>query len=254
MNLYLKRLSELNVKPNFFVSRPLLTLFGARPRENDQWLWLEDKEEICLLPPLPKGGHTGGWPVDFVWADFDDFPPPEGERKFLDHEYLFRPADFLTMEGGKWQAFRKNSRKWPRGRKWRMSYTTRPGKALDRLVARWLSKRPNMEGAEALASMVLNPSFGVQRACLYLYSSHLVAVNVWDYNHMFINYRYCICPDEPYLDEFMRLQFYLGMNQIHPGMLVNDGGSVGQPGIEAHKDRMNPFRKREVRSWSLIRP
>jgi len=62
-------------------------------------------------------------------------------------------------------------------------------------------------------------------------------------------YRYCIAdPDEPFLDEFMRLLFY---QRNAAGKLVIDGGVLGRPGLERFKDKLNPVKKRPVYSRKM---
>jgi len=85
---------------------------------------------------------------------------------------------------------------------------------------------------------------------LYDENEQLMAINAWDENWEFINYRVCIVrQNEPFLDEFVRWLFYTDSQIQSSGKLVNDGGTLGSPGLERFKDKMNPYRKRITHSW-----
>ncbi len=79
----------------------------------------------------------------------------------------------------------------------------------------------------------------------------MVGMNVWDENHLYINYRLCIVdPSERFLDEFMRYLFYTDPLIMEQNKLVNDGGVLGNEGLKRFKDKMNPFSVRPVYSWT----
>jgi hypothetical protein len=90
---------------------------------------------------------------------------------------------------------------------------------------------------------------GVHKKYLY-YGNQIVAMNVWDENYKYINYRFCLVKsDERYLDEFCRFLFYTDMDVYFQRKLINDGGVLGSSGLEFFKDKMNPLRKRTVYSY-----
>lgn len=257
LDFYLRRMEELKIEPNFWVNRDYLQLCLVESHEADGWVWLED-DGVCLFPPLPcepiSFDKLINYPVDEVWSDFANRGHPSfGETEFLDWEYIFDPSDFLDMSGGKWMTFRKNSRKWPRDRDWWWG-----GRSADdseeRLLVEWFSGREDtVYDPEIIAYYVLNPSLPTVRRG-YLYDKQgLAAVNVWDENYFYINFRFCICRQEDgrFLDEFARLQFYLLMCDRSKGKLVNDGGALDSEGLERFKDKMNPRRKRQVSSWQM---
>lgn len=249
----LKVMSKNRVKPNFFCSLPYLLYNEAHVRFKAGMVWAE-VDGICLFPPiLENGGFIGDYPVQEIWSDFAGFALPceEWEKKFLDWEYLYNPYDFQTMRGGRWETFRKNSRKWPKNqRNLRYGSTTQDEEERWALVAEWLEKRQDsVHDAEVVANYVMNPIDGVYQKALTR-DGELVGMNVWDDNHCYINFRFCIVADEErYLDEYMRYLFYTDSLIYMQGKLVNDGGVLGREGLERFKDKMNPVYKRAVYGW-----
>jgi hypothetical protein len=51
------------------------------------------------------------------------------------------------------------------------------------------------------------------------------------------------------LDEFVRYLFYTDREILSKNKFINDGGTVGNSGLERFKDKLNPFRKRKVYSY-----
>ena len=77
-----------------------------------------------------------------------------------------------------------------------------------------------------------------------------MAINAWDVNWKYINYRVCMVREnEPFLDEFARWLFYTDPDIIKVNKLINDGGTLGCKGLERFKDKMNPKKKVEMYSW-----
>ena len=90
---------------------------------------------------------------------------------------------------------------------------------------------------------------GIEKKGLYK-GEKLVALNIWDENYKYVNYRFCFVDhSEPFLDEFVRYLFYTDLWILSKNKLVNDGGVLGRPGLEKFKDRLHPFRKRKVYSY-----
>lgn len=256
LGCYLLRSKQLNIDANFYLSLPYLDHFEAICYSKDGWLWVEADDQ-CLFPPLSMREGVlppGPLPVESVWSDFADCSMGEGTgyTEFLDWEYIYDPLSFDDMSGGDWMVFRKNSRKWPRTNRWsyiRWDIPSTP--TLDALVADWLTAHiTDAQDPELLASYALDPPAGVGRKILFR-DSEVVAVNAWDINHSYINFRVCICRDEHFLAEFARLLFYQDPDIRGYDMKVNDGGTLGHSGLEAFKDKLNPIRKRKVRSWQL---
>lgn len=251
---YLVRSESLGVDPNFYLSLPYLTFFNAVCRTDGDWIWVED-DGACLFPPLPVGDRASArLPVTKVWSDFANHRPYSRECHFLDWEYLYDPRRFNDMSGGQWITFRKNSRKWPRAHTgW--TYRTLPSPTytldIEKLVIGWLTEHEsNAQDPDLLAQWALSPLEGVFRKILYDENDRPVAINAWDENHRYINFRVCLCNDDPFLSEFARLLFYTDPEVQARGKLVNDGGTLGNTGLEVFKDKLLPVRKRKVYSWS----
>jgi hypothetical protein len=249
---YLKRIEELEINPNFYVSEAYISLIGAECYEDKGYLIVRDGKWL-LFPPIPTEAILPEWqyplPYNF-WSDFDNFHPKSPKYEFLDYEYIFDPRNFNTLSGGKWETFRKNSRKWLKGasKPFYSSHHKRNDVLL--LLAEWLEKKDKQcQDAALIVKFVLSHNHGIGRAYLYD-EDQLMAINIWNENYKYINYCYCIVKQgEPYLDEYARLLFYTDLQIQVKNKLVNDGGVIGNAGLEAFKDKLNPLRKRKVFSW-----
>jgi len=249
---YLKRIEELGINPNFFTSKPYLIFSGADCYEDKGYLIVKDGKWL-VFPPIPTPEILTGWdypkPYSF-WSDFDNYHIKSPKFEFLDNEYFFDPKNFSDLSGGKWETFRKNSRKWKKGAT--NPYYSRFHKRNDVLIllAEWLEhKDKQCLDASIIVRFALTNNSDVKRAYLYD-QDQLVAINIWDENYKYINYRYCLVKQgEPYLDEYARLLFYTDPEIQVKGKLINDGGTLGSKGLEEFKDKLNPVRKRKVYSW-----
>jgi hypothetical protein len=249
-------LEELGIEPNFYTSLPYLTLSGATCWTDKGWLWIED-EEWCIFPPLPHLKNYISDPMDYpqknIWSDFSNIQIDLPKMGFLDWEYIFDSLQFNHMEGHKWEVYRKNSRKWPaRHPNW-LYCDLYDYNSVGLLLSEWLlNKMDNVQDAQLIAEYLLSNHPSIHHRCLYDSEEQLMAVNVWDENWKFINYRYCIVKlNEPFLDEFSRWLFYTDKQIQGSGKMVNDGGTLGSAGLESFKDKLNPMKKREVYSWII---
>jgi hypothetical protein len=251
-------MKKMNLKPNFFVSEPYLELAGAEVMVGDGWVWL-DADGVCMFPPykyVVTPDHD--FPLDRIWSDFDGFHPGiDWQPEFLDHEYIFDPNDFNAMDGGKWNTFRKNVRKWPREHpEWLYVSACYNTDEATELVADWLdAKQEDVQDGELMARFaLLELDERIHRRFMYYFDAGrpvLVGINAWDDNWEYINYRICMVKaGERFLDEFMRYQFYTDPEIQWEWKLVNDGGTLGNAGLERFKDKMNPKFKRTVYSWT----
>jgi hypothetical protein len=181
-----------------------------------------------------------------IWSDFYNLPIGSS-KQMLDYEYLFDPDAFLNMEGGKWETFRKNSRKWFKNHN-KVTYTNiRDNDQVRELLVDWFERKSEtLLDADIITKFVLNEDKDVYSKCLYDSENKLAAINVWDENYKYINFRLCITRNESYLAEFARLMFYTDPIIWDRKKLVNDGGILDSPGLEHFKDKMNPIRKRIV--------
>lgn len=262
VDAYLKRASELRIVPNFWLTREycLSIQDNISLETNGKVIWLQEGD-WALFPPLPvKGqiyeGIENDCPSLKIWSDFENYSPGEKEKaEFLDWEYTYDSSDFLDLSGSRWRVFRKNVRKWPRANKdnlWNYTPLSPKREEIERLLIKWLEHREEktIHDDKSLEWFIFN---GSRREFLYLRRKDasrdlLVGINVWDEYKSFpyrVIYRYCIVdPEERFLDEFCRLLFYRSL----PGRYVIDGGTLGNPGLERFKDRLNPVSKRPVYS------
>lgn len=251
LNHYLIRAEELNIIPNFFTSLPYLMFSNSECFKNENWIWIET-DSWCLFPPLSIG-NSNIFPVERIWCTFEDWELPNNFKKeFLDWEYIFDPTHFNQMKGGKWNVYRKNVRKWfKRQANWiycsRFDY-----KEAKNILLEWLSKKSDeIQDSEIISKFVLWDNPYIHKKCLYDANEKLVAINIWDENWKYINFRFCIVKSgEYYLDEFVRWLFYTDIEIQSKNKLVNDGGSLGIEGLEKFKDKMNPLIKNS--KYSLI--
>lgn len=254
---YLRTLSNRELLPNFWTSAEYFNRAGWKENAFDGWVWMEDASGKCMLPPLILLGHSPltRFPsgIDSVWSDFSDWGMPDWESWFLDLEYIYRPKAFQKMEGKRWMKFRKNVRKWPRNLgAIEPHYTGAEPEAhqIEEVFIEWMElfgKGLTLYDPEVMADYIFQAPLHNVR---YLYvKDRLVGLNVWDSNHMYVNYRFCVHRDEPFLNEYLRYCFY--MDKWEPLTLVNDGGVCGSTGLKYFKDSLNPWRVRDVHSWEM---
>lgn len=245
--IYLNQAQKLGIIPNFWLCLQYLQFQKkARLVKNSLAMWIEEEGKL-LFPPLPTQkplGNTKGFPTNVpIWSDFSNYSVGE-PIEFLDYEYSYYSTDFQNLSGGKWSVFRKNIRKWP-NKNPNSKYTMKPPRdeEIHDFFIRWLEARPDMEIHDP-DTMIQYITKGNCRAFLYRDSGELVGINIFDiYDAKHVIYRYCIvAPNEPFLDEFLRYQFYSWI----PHRIVIDGGTLGSVGLERFKDRLNPFRKRMI--------
>lgn len=241
---YLERACQLNIVPNFWLSREYLSIQKDMELiKSEGWIWLQEGE-WAVFPPLPTFDSPGTLPKLKIWSDFSNYTLGE-KLEFLDWEYVYDANAFLNMRGQQWAVFRKNSRKWPNRNQDNWEYSSKPPDdwKIYELLRKWLEYRAEQEIAdsESLVWFVFN---GSRRRFLYR-KGELLGINIWDENEPYLMYRYCIVdPEEPFLDEFMRWLFYCSV----PNRLVIDGGVLDNLGLERFKDKLNPRQKRAIYS------
>jgi len=105
--------------------------------------------------------------------------------------------------------------------------TIPPNEVLD-VLSQWLStKQEEIHDDEV---MLLYLTEGNNRKALFE-NDELLAINVWDENPTFINYRYCVCKPVPFLSEYARYQFYTDPCILSKNKLVNDGGVLDKESL-----------------------
>lgn len=261
--IYLEAIKKNTIAPNFFCSVEFFNRAKIEERLAPgyvYWYW----NGVIVHPPLDtKDGSFVQIRIDpnlIVWSDFPGFEPDWGTPDFLDYEFIFNPADFLTMEGGKWQVFRKNCRKFPRRFQGNLTYRWiseyiaefsdgRAHRELEDLFISWLKNKPPSEEIQGDYIMMDYLHHGKNRKVLHTNKGVIYGINIWDSNDMYINYRFTFNLPEDFLSEYMRILFYTDPVILHTQKLVNDGGCVGSESLKRFKEKMNPISVREVRSW-----
>lgn len=271
---YLTRLQTLNLIPNFWVSEEYfekadIKVYGIDIADRTYLVPLQDNH--IMFPPLSSGpaylgfgffDRIAGMSKD-VWASFPKFPKNNCSfgyhiEEFLDFNFIYDPKNFLTMEGKDWQTFRKNVRKWPRNNQVGGYREVRTGcKVIEAMIRElligWLESMgedTKIHDDEVLFKYAFE---GQNRKGLFNNMGELVGLNIWDENYMFINYRFCICRNEPFLSEYMRYRFYTDPDIIAKGKLINDGGSLDRYELERFKRKLNPVKVYDIFSWKWVR-
>ena len=249
-NDYLDALERFQIEPNFWCSEEYFQRAGWRV-ELDSGIVayvLEDQEP--MLSPVglktgnsyPTGVLRGG-----IWAGF----PGDIGDYLLDYNFIYDPKSFLDLSGGKWQVFRKNSRKYP-NRFGDGFYTDRWHTVIDEedvkdLFISWLEgKEGEIHDDEVMLDYLLN---GDHKKVLIDDDGKIVGINVWDENYRYVNFRHCVCDPGKFLSEYMRLLFYTDPEILSKNKLVNDGGALDSPELYRFKMKLNPIKVNEIYSW-----
>ena len=244
---YLQIAQQIGIKPNFWMSEEYFEKAGWVETERNGVIYIKDEDCFLMLPPIQI------IPAQLIrrecWTDVEGYESKG--PKFLDYEYLFKAANFQNMVGGSWTVFRKNSRKWPNriGQGYVYRSITETDVELADVVISWLKQL----GDEAIIYdqevLIKYLRDGKNRKGLFTEDGKLRAINIWDENWLYTNYRYCICRPEPFLSEFARLLFYQDMYEQNSECIVNDGGVLDRISLKKFKDHMNPISVRKVYSW-----
>ncbi len=249
---YLKLLERHQIEPNFWCSEEYFEKAGFE-LNNHGSLWIIKDKETVVFPPIHEITGSLWYPFNGmeIWSDFNNYNPFKSNKSFLDYEYIYDPKNFLSMEGGKWQTFRKNCMKWIERRLEDPStyyYWTYCKGDIKSVLEEWLKSNVDriIEDDEVLLKYVFE---GDHRKVLRDRNGKVYAINIWDENYKYINYRYCICRPEPFLSEYARYLFYIDPIILNSGKLVNDGWVLDRPSLKSFKDKLNPVRVREVYSW-----
>jgi hypothetical protein len=258
---YLDWLEKLKVIPNFWCSEEY---FEKAHLEEEllpgNFLIVKDSlfkgTGMILVPAVDIEYGTilpGGVPR--IWSDFEGWQSVSYSPSFLDYEYIYNPKEFLTMDGGKWQVFRKNCRKFPKrvmtdltyNRLGAWNYPNLDG-AFNEMFQEWLSGADR----EIQDDEVMLKYFGGGENRKILWSRDerkIYGVNIWDENYHYVNFRYSFCRKDDYLPEYMRWLFYTDGEIVRKNKLVNDGGTLDNPNLKRFKDKLCPCSVREVHSW-----
>lgn len=256
---FLNKMEECGIVPNFYMSQAYLSVFSdIKCFTKNGFYWCEDNDWI-LFPPFHESGTTKTFYIHKpVWCDYESewslsSRNNEVRLKFLDYEYIYDPKNFLNLKGGKWETFRKNSRKWKKNNPDYSYILDVDDSELPELLLSWLVERENTVEDEMVFYHLCFFSKHSVKKYLTNGSGELIGVNIYDFNHHYINYRICLTkPGERYANEFLRYLFYTDHLIINSNKLVNDGGCLGIPSLEKFKDKLNPISKKPRYSITLI--
>jgi len=239
---YVTLLHEAGVEPNFFISVPYLSATSWKFTVSipDRWGEVRDCGGF-VFPPLRLGYCNH----DPCLVDFPGFEPTRLTRKFFDYEFIYRAGDFLDLSGGERKTFRKNCARVDR---LGAEYKPIDWWMAQNMLAAWLEDRVgDRESIEFddFATVWRYIEDAEDNLMGAFVNGRLVGFNAWDNNWRFVNFRYSFAL-EPYISEWLRLQFY---RALPPDTLVNDGGSLGRSGLERFKRKLLPVEVRERWSW-----
>lgn len=245
-SVYLARLESLGIAPNFWCSEEYIDAANwstlCSPTDT---LWVVDEEYNIMLPGIGMDSGEYGF-----WAGFSELLPPKENAEiwdFLDYEFIYMPSRFLSIEGPEWSASRKNMR-------WAVQDAGEPlwlqnaslfaekDTYIETFFGEWMEAN---ESTEIYDPEVLVKYIYAGRNRLFLRgltSGKVYGIIAWDDNFKYINFRYClVLPNIRGLSDLARITFYRYIARLFPEKLVNDGGSLGNPGLERYKKRLNPI-------------
>lgn len=258
--IYIDRCEKLGYHPNFWLSERYFKHAGWRVEQVGDYLRVLDSEGVDMLLPVNLYYPNNKFKLDvlrnmkYVWALYPGItgimPGNMWVREHmekLDEQFIFEPSDFLTMEGGDWSTFRKNCRKFPNryeGGELRAAISHHRDEEMIEetlnILVEWLSALgPDAEvyDDDVILAYCKDPDASFH--CIFDGDSNkLLAINIFDTNYAYTNFRYCLCRNLPYLSEYARWKFYT--DNVSRWKRVNDGGSLGNPKLHAFKQKMNP--------------
>lgn len=261
LGLYLETLKKTKIDPNFFISREYFEKAGITEEQNHSGIHAFDDKKFDLFPPLRTDIKWPYMPMKGVRADFPNWPNVYRVcgpiSKFLDYEFIFDQRNFLDLSGNKWKTFRKNIKKWPKGKLYTWvnlndpccNYVTkRMSDDINELFLKWLQNKNSEEVIYDPETLTIYLDKGFNRYGLCC-NNELKAIVIWDYNWKYINFRYCICAPEPFLSEYVQYCFYTFPFIQNDPRLINDGGCLDSESLYFFKKRMNPVEIKKIHSW-----
>jgi len=249
---YLKAIEESQAIPNFWMSEEYITRKGLIIKETPRvWGLVEadDPDGPWFFPPFYCVNNAPGDLSTKWWAGIPGDIWEHNGESFLDYQFIYDPRNFKTLEGHHWRAFRREAIKWPDshgayGKDYTYGCMFDSQEGVGDLLLKWAGDREVFD-VEVMIDYALH---GACRWGLW-YHGELVGLNVADTNWRFVNFRYCLDIGDENLQHYLRLLFYRSpmiLNLAEKGVMVNDGGCLGDGGLETFKLRMNPIRQYEI--------
>lgn len=250
-DLFFSVLEENNIIPNFWMSKEYFEKANFKVILGQQALSVKDEQGCFVFPIIRFDGAV--IPVS-CWSSFAGDLFLNHSKKFLDYEFIFNPAEFEDMSGGKWSAYRKNVNRFMKKNP-KIIYEYYNGRVdnnleLINLFLDWILEKEEefiIEDDEVIVEYLVN---GFNRKVLRDESGEIIGVNVWDENYKYINFRYSFCKKSfLYLSEYLRYCFYIDPEIKKKEKLVNDGGVLGLPSLYRFKKKMNPIKINTIYGW-----
>lgn len=245
MNAYLKQVQKEGYTPNFWMSEEYIRLKGLQISSDGDYWGLVDPTELnqWFFPPVNQLTAKIEWLSGPPYYCGLPILKPSGGAS-LDVQYIYDPKSFLNLSGGKWEAFRKKVHRYSYSRgvqqnTFHQEYRRPLPSEEDQIIAlvmKWAEGR-NVFDPDTIVDYSLR---GENRWGLF-YDKQLVGLNVADNNWQFINFRYCFDNGEENLQAYLRYLFYISSWVQSKGMLVNDGGDLGNKGLAQFKKYLNPM-------------
>jgi hypothetical protein len=256
---YLTRMCQLGIDPNFWCSDCYFLHARFVEYQKDGLIWVRDRLHQLIFPPLPVGSPERclNWDVsESVWCGWEGYSPASGVRETLDIEYFYR-AERLAVLSEAPATFRKHVKRFIRDMgkhpvftPWRHYPCISESDLIQVVLANLdASEQEELEDGDAVISFITeSPSVLV---LMPEGSREVWGVVGYDRNWKYLNFRYCFTRSDihPYLQEYVRWRFYGMAFANDPETIVNDGGTLGRPGLKNFKDRLRPNNRREVYSW-----
>ncbi|MBW1737768.1 MAG: hypothetical protein JRJ69_09475 [Deltaproteobacteria bacterium] len=237
------------ISPNFWCSSEYFEKANFRIEIEGKWIEVWEGDQLIFPAVSDRYPFQKEVIGEVSWSDFEESFFFVGHRVFLDYEYIYDPNSFLDLSGGKWKVFRKNLKKWPSlNPGWKYERLSGGSEEIFEVALDWAESlgEENIHDHELLLKYL---EFGENKKGIRDGKGILRAVNIWDSNWKYINFRYCLCKSEPFLSEFARYLFYTDPEILERGKKVNDGGTLGRDSLKRFKDKLNPYRVRKVFSW-----
>ena len=269
---YLKRLTETFKNPateaclpSFFVSGEYFVLSECEwtdnwwkclgPEDGDGgWLMIPVMDGQSGLPPGETIQQIFGKPI--MCSPFATESPTLPENalftsKVFDRNYIYDPAQFISLEGKDKLILRKAWNYWNgrASKQYPLEYFPCPpwGKdpkfdaQIEQLVYHWAEGiKDDIHDVDTLVRFAF---MGKLREALK-WKGKLIGLNVWDLNWFWRNYRLCITKSgEKRLQTFTRLLFYRSrcmekLPLVSP--YINDGGDLDKASLATYKKRLHP--------------
>lgn len=248
ISAYWTLIKQLNLLPNWWMSAEYIDKSGLVETKTGPLEGFKSPDGCgWFFPPLYNSQRfefSDEIFCGFLYEEEDE----QSNHNFLDFQFIYSPKQFVSLQGSRWQIFRKNIRKYPKRCGGKIEYKKvehiQHSKEVANLLIQWSANRKLFD-PKTITTFALK---GQHRWGLFN-NGCLVGLNVHDENPIFINYRYCIDDGTPFLNEYLRHRFYTNPIVLAANKLVNDGGCLGSETLKKFKLKLNPTKIYKVFSY-----